>query len=177
MAVEPYNRMYDILLGYDTDIHFENGELMLTTGIDFIERELFKVLSTLPGSWKADPTIGASPNKFTGDQNTREVGQEIESYIEEGIKLVVTPAVPKVRAVPTSSDSIMIFIDLHVGNFDKITVPFEFDYINGIQKFNRIDSRTTAITSSSTNTINDISNMRRPNKYWSRMSVNATNQT
>jgi len=177
MATEPYSKMIDILFGYDTDIHFENGELMLTTGIDFIERELLKVLTTLPGDWKADPTVGASPNAFTGDQNTRETAQQIERHIEENIRMVVAPAIPVVRAVPTNLDSIMIFIDLNLSNFQKVTIPFEFDYINGIQKFRKIDHRVTPIKSSSTIDINDISSMKRPNKYWSRMGYNATNQT
>lgn len=176
MAVEPYNEMHDILFGYDTDIHFENDDLMLTTGLDFIERELYKLLITVAGDWKADPTIGVSPNKFTGEQNTREVGQQIEKYIESGLRITVAPGFPRVRVVPTAKDKIMIFIDIQIGNIQSITVPFEFDYINGIKKFDRIDSRVTSISASEEYQLNDISNLRRPNKYWSRMSYNATNQ-
>jgi len=176
MATEPYNRMKDILLGYDTDIHFENDDLMTTTGIDFIERELYKLLITLPGEWKADPTIGVCPNKYTGEQNTREMAKEIETYIENGIKLTVTPGIPRVRVVPTGQETIMIFIDVQLPSFEQLTVPFEFDYVNGIKRLIKRDARVTPIVSDKTQ-INNIENLRRPNKYWSRMSYNSTNNT
>lgn len=176
MAIAPYNEMHDILFGYDMDIHFQNDDLMLTTGLDFIERELYKLLITMPGDWKADPTIGVSPNKYTGEQNTREIGQQIENYVEKGLRLTVAPGIPRVRVVPVAEDKIMLFIDVQIGNLESITIPFEFDYINGIKKFDRIDSKVTEPTSSQEYQLNDISNMRRPNKYWSRMSYNATNQ-
>lgn len=176
MATEPFNKMVDILFGYDTDIHFENDDLMTTTGIDFIEREMYKLLITEPGQWKADPSIGACPNKFTGEQNTREVGEAIEKYVESGLKLTVAPGIPKVRVVPTGNEKVMIFIDINLPNFQRISVPFEFDYINGIRKLTKIDSRTTPIVSSQEYDINNISNLRRPNKYWSRLSYNATTQ-
>lgn len=175
MAIEPYGQMVDILFGYDTDIYFANDDLMTTTGIDFIEREIYKLLITMPGDWKNNPTIGASPNKYTGEQNTREIGLEIEQYVEKGLRLTVAPGIPRVRVVPTDRDKIMVFIDIQIGNLQKITMPFEFDYINGIKKFERIDSQVTEIAPSDQYDLNDISNLRRPNKYWSRMSYNATN--
>lgn len=176
MATEPYNRMKDILLGYDTDIHFENDDLMTTTGIDFIERELYKLLITMPGEWRADPTIGVSPNKYTGEQNTRENAKEIETYIEQGIRLTVTPGTPRVRVVPTGTDRIMIFIDVQLPTFEQLSVPFEFDYVNGIKRLTKRDAKVTTIRSAN-NEINNIENLRRPNKYWSRMSYNSTNNT
>jgi hypothetical protein len=59
----------------------------------------------------------------------------------------------------------MIFIDIHISNFTKITIPFDFSYINGIQKFSKIDSRTTTIRSSSSLAVNDISNLDFPEFY------------
>lgn len=175
MAIESYGLMVDILFGYDTDIHFAGDDLMTTSGIDFIEREIYKLLITIPGDWKSNPTIGASPNKFTGEQNTREIGKQIEQYIAKGLRLTTAPGIPRIRVVPTSNETIMIFIDIQIGNIQKITIPFEFDYINGIKKFERIDSQVTQIAPSDQYDLNDISNLRRPNKYWSRMSYNATN--
>lgn len=176
MSNEPFNKMVDILFGYDTDLYFENDDLMTTSGLDFIERELYKLLITDKTEWKADPSIGACPNRFTGEQNTRETGQAIERFIEDGIRLTVAPGVPKVRAVPTGEDKVMIFIDINLPDFQRVTVPFEFDFINGIRKLTRIDSRVTPKVSSPEYGVNDISNLRRPNKYWSRLSYNATNQ-
>ena len=51
---EAFAGMKDILLGYDTDIYFENNDLMICTGVDYIEREIYKLLITEPGDWKAN---------------------------------------------------------------------------------------------------------------------------
>lgn len=166
---EAFAGMHDILLGYDTDIHFEFNDLMLTTGVDYIEREIYKLLITSPGDWKANLRLGCSPNDFTGDQNTRETGKAIQQYLYNGLKSTVFPAQIDIRVVPTGYDTIMIFIDILVQNEEITSVPFEFDFINGIKKFNKIDSRVVTPTSSKTYKINDISNLKRPNKYWTQI--------
>lgn len=166
---EAFAGMKDILLGYDTDIHFENNDLMTCTGIDYIEREIYKLLITDPGDWKANPTIGCSPNRFTGDQNTRELGKFIENYIRNGLKDTVYPSQVDVRVVPTGYETILIFVDIIIQNEEITSVPFEFDFINGIKKLDRMDSRVTNPTSSRTYKINDITNLKRPNKYWTQI--------
>lgn len=177
MAVEPYYKMYDVLFGYDTDIHFENDDLMTTTGIDYIEREIYKLLITEPGDWKADRSIGASPNQFIGEQNTREVGERVQSVLSEGLKLTVAPAQVFVRAVPSNYDSIMIFIDLYSEDFQILSIPFMFDFVNGFTKLDRADPRVIEQRPSNNYKENNISNIRRPNRYWSRISANSTTQT
>lgn len=167
--VEPFTGMHDILLGYDTDLYFENGDLMTTTGIDYIEREIYKLLITEPGDWKASPQIGCTPNIFTGAQNTRDTGKKIEEYLKEGLKTTVYPAQVEVRVVPTGYDTLMIFLDILFQNFEVDSIPFEFDFINGIKKFNKIDSRVVSPRSSVEYKLNDITNIKRPNKYWTQM--------
>jgi len=166
---EPFIGMRDILLGYDTDLYFENNDLMITTGIDYIEREIYKLLITEPGDWKVSPSIGCSPNAFTGDQNTKVTGKKIELYLKEGLKNTVFPSQVEVRVVPTGYDTVMIFIDILLQNFEIDSIPFEFDFINGIKKFNKIDERVTAPRSSVKYKLNDISNIKRPNKYWNQI--------
>jgi hypothetical protein len=113
---EPYEGMRDILFGYDTDLHFENNDLMTTTGIDYIEREIYKLLITEPGDWKAHQNVGCTPNRFIGDQNSRVLGTNIENYIREGLKLTVFPGQVNVRVVPTNYDTVIIFIDILMQN-------------------------------------------------------------
>lgn len=172
---ESFSGMTDILLGYDTDLHFENGDLMTTTGIDYIEREIYKLLITSPGDWKASPLLGASPNRLTGEQNTRENAQLMQDIILDGIRQTVYPASADVRVVPTDYDSVLVFIDVFVRSQDVVVLPFEFDYVNGFKKLSRSDERVTAPKSTKTYAINDISKMTKPNKYWSRIREDSLN--
>lgn len=167
--MEPYSKMVDIRLGYDTDIYFENSDLMTTTGIDYIEIEINKLLITEPGDWKTQQNIGCTPNIFTGDKNDRVTGRKIENYLKEGLKGTVYPGQVNVRVVPTGYDTLMIFVDILLPNFEIDSIPFEFDFINGIKKFNKIDSRVTTPISSTNYKVNDISNMKKPNKYWKQI--------
>ena len=161
----PYSMMNDIRLCYDTDVAFENNDLMLTSGIDYIELELYKLLITEPGDWKISQNIGCTPNAFTGEKNDKITGKKIENYLKEGLKDTVRPGQVNIRVVPTGYDTLMIFIDIILPNFEIDSIPFEFDFINGIKKFNKIDSRVTTPISSINYKVNDISNMKKPNKY------------
>lgn len=177
MAVEPFFKMKDVLFGYDTDLHFENDDLMTTTGIDYIEREIYKLLITQPGDWKADLGIGAGLNNFTGEVNSRQTAEKITSTLEEALKLTVAPALAYVRVVPTAYESIMVFIDLYSEDNKIVTIPFQFDFVKGFTKLDRADPRVVEQKPSNRYKENDISNIRRPNKYWSRISANSTTQT
>lgn len=166
---EAFTGMVDILFGYDTDIHFENGDLMVTTGIDYIEREVYKLLITEPGEWKADPRIGCTPNEFIGENNTRELGSIIQTHIEDGLKFTVMPAQVSVRVVPTDYEHLIIFIDIFVQGAEITSVPFQFDFVKGFKKLDKIDSRVTKPRSSQEYKINDISTVSNPNKYWDNL--------
>jgi hypothetical protein len=163
---EPFAGMTDVLLGYDTDFHFENGDLMLTSGIDYIEREIFKLLITSPNDWGANPQIGASPDRFIGEQNTREVGSAIKNYLQTRLRDTAFPAQLNVRVVPTDYTSITIFIEVFVQNSEITNMSFSFDFVTGgIQLLNR-DERTTPVKSSPNLKVNDINSKKVPNKYW-----------
>ena len=177
MAVEPYNKMRDILFGYDTDVHFENDDLMTTTGIDYIEREIYKLLITEQGDWKADGTIGASPNEFIGEANTRDTANRLQAKLVEGLRLTVAPGQVVVRIVPSDYQTIMVFIDLYSQLSQIVSIPFQFDFVNGFTKLNRQDPRTEKQIPTKNLRENNISNVKRPNKYWSRISANSTTQT
>lgn len=177
MAVEPFYRMKDVLFGYDTDLHFENDDLMITTGIDYIEREIYKLLITEPGDWKADLGIGAGLNNFTGEVNSRDTAERIQSAISDAIRITVAPAQAFVRAVPTNYSNIMVFIDLYSEDMQLLSIPFQFDFVNGFTKLDRADPRVIEQKPTNNRKENDISNIRRPNKYWSRISANSTTQT
>jgi len=167
--MEPFSGMKDVLIGYDTDLHFENGDLMTVTGLDYIERELYKLLITEPGDWNLNRNLGCSPNIFSGAQNTRETAKQIQLYLLEGLAETSRPGTLNIRVVPTNYDTVMIFIDLILPDYPTDNIIFEFDFINGIKKFNKIDKKVTKPRSSVDYKVNDITNMKRPNKYWSQL--------
>jgi hypothetical protein len=167
--MEPMGGMTDVLFGYDTDLHFENGDLMTTTGIDYIEREIYKLLITEPGDWKLNLKLGCSPNTFSGSKNNRETGKRIQLHLTEGLQSTIRPGVVDIRVVPTNYDTVMIFIDLIFPNYLVDTMTFEFDFINGIKKFDKMDPKITEPRSSMNYKINNISNMKRPNQYWEKL--------
>lgn len=164
--MEAYAGMTDILLGYDTDLHFENGDLMLTSGVDYIERELYKLLITEMGDWGANRRIGASPERYIGEQNKRETGLAIKEYLQQQLRDTVLPAQLTVRVVPTDYTSIIIFIDVLVQDAEVTSIPFTFDLTTGKLELSRRDERVTPIRSSQTHKVNDNRNMKTPNKYW-----------
>lgn len=168
MAAPLYSQMTDILLGYDTDIYFEGDDLMTCNGVDFIEREIYKLLITEHGEWKLSQNLGCSPVKFAGEQNTRETAKKLEQYIVEGLAFSVAPAKLKVRVVPTNYDTVLLFIDIYSPSNLELSIPFEFNYNNGISKLDRADPRIV-VPKTDTYTVNDIMNLKKPNKYWSRL--------
>lgn len=158
----------DILLSYDTDIDFGTGDILVTNGLDFIKRKVFKFLITEQTDWKTLPSIGASPNIFTGEQNTREVGKRIKQFIESNIQQHISPAVIDVRVVPINYDSIKIYLDIIVVTDIIATIPFTFDFINGIT-YTQYDDIVDKIVSNKTNKINQAEDINNPNPYLDRL--------
>jgi hypothetical protein len=166
---EAYSGMRDILLGFDTDLHFENGDLMVTTGIDYIQREIFKVLSTELGEWKLNQNLGGSPHIFVGQPNTREVGDALQKHIYNNIKETVFPAASTVRVIPISNEKLMVFIDIFIMDLKVAIIPFQFDFSGGLRRIQVYDPRVVPPVSSSDLKLDDIRNTQRPNQYWSRL--------
>jgi len=165
---EPFSAMNDFLFGYDTDIHFEDGDIKTTTGLDYIEREIYKVLLTTPGDWHASPQVGASLEAFIGENNTREMGASIRRHVERSLTDTIYPAQLKVKVIPTSESSLTVLIDIYVEGYVASRFPFEFDFVSGFKKISLRDAQVTGKKSSDNYQINDISQMTRPNKYYER---------
>jgi hypothetical protein len=167
--LEPYTGMRDILFGYDEDIYFSEGDLFLTTGIDYIEREVYKLLITNAGEWRVDQTIGCSPCKFVGEPNTRDLGKQLEQYVKDGLKKTIYPGTIDVRVVPVNYTQLVCLINIFINTINVSTIPFEFDFQSGFKILNKRDEKVMSIISSQKYIVNDISNTTSSNKYWSRM--------
>jgi len=165
---EPFAPMVDVLLSYDGDIEFENGDLKLCTGLDCLKRDIYKLLITEPGDWPLFPEEGASPNKFTGEQNTRDNGKLLEKYLVEKIQPHVIPATVIAKVVPVSRESVKVYLDINIVGMDILSIPFTMDYINGIS-YTQIDEAVDTIESSKNIRYNDVNSLKHPNPIWNRM--------
>jgi len=169
-----FQNQSDILLSYDTDIDFQFDDLLITSGLDMIKRQVFKHLISELNDWKISPEIGASPNNFTGERNSRETGQLLKQFIESRIQQHIDPAVLNVKVVPINYDNVKIYIDINVsGNITSLQ-PLTLDYINGI-KYTQFDEVVDTLVSNSITKMNDINSINNPNPYVDRLSVQAKN--
>lgn len=165
--IEYFENMHEIFLNYDTDIEFENGDIKLTSGNDCIQREIYKLLITQPKDWKKYPTIGCSPNKFTGFPNNRETSSKITAYLTEGLIATLYPIKPSIRCIPTNYDKILIFIDIvHTQNIID-TITLEFDYKLGLI-YKPTDVTDTIYADKQYESIAYNDGLR-TNKYWDKL--------
>jgi len=162
------NSAKDILLSYDTDIDFEQGDLMITSNADMIKRKVFKLLVTNLNDWKFDKSIGASPNRFTGEHNTRQTGELIVSFLETNIQPHIFPAIVEVKVVPINTDSIKIYITLYLEGSIIANMPFSMDFMNGLL-YTQFDEKTDKLISSTAIKINSIKDIDKPNIYKDRL--------
>ena len=160
--------MTDILFSYDTDIAFDDKDLMLTSGVDAITRRIFKLLITNVNDWKYEPDLGASPNRFTGEQNTRETGELIEQFIDYNISPHILPHSIKTTVVPVSYDSVKIYIDVYIDGLVEATLPYTLDFVNGLV-YTQFDPATDKVISSDTLKINSVEDISTPNIYKDRL--------
>jgi len=165
---EPFSEMKDFFFGYDTDIYFENGDIKTTTGIDYLEREIYKVLITTPGDWKASPQIGSSLESFIGQQNTREIGNAIRRHIEKSLVDTIYPAQMKVKVIPSSEESLVVLIEIYIDGEVATRYPFEFNFVSGVKKITLMDAQVQSKKSSNEYEINDIAQKSQTNKYYER---------
>jgi len=152
----------DILMSYDTDIAFEYGDLMYTTGADYIKRVVFKLLISELNDWKLTPNIGANPTKYIGEHNSRDTAAKLQNYILERIAPEIQPITIDVRVIPIDYDSVKCYIDLYAYGMSIGTVPFTMDFINGFT-YTQFDNRVDKIISSKRHKINAPNEISRPN--------------
>jgi len=154
----------DVLLSYNTDIDFEFDDLMMTSDEDLLKRKVFKLLITQFGDWKFDKEIGASPNIFTGEHNTRETAALIKQFIEFNIQQYISPAIIDARIVPIDEDSIKIYITLYVNGLRIASLPYTLDFINGLL-YSQYDDRVDKLISTPELKLNTIDDVADPNVY------------
>ncbi len=158
----------DVLFTYDEDIDFANGDIMLTSGMDSMKRDIFKLLITEAGDWDLYPNEGASPNTFIGEHNTRENAKLLENHLVEKIQAHVRPATVTAKVVPISRESIKVYLEVNLANQDIVNIPFSMDFVNGFI-YPEMDNEVDTLVSSKNTRYNSSDSIKHPNPIWDRM--------
>tara|TARA_Y100000310_G_C20475996_1_gene712441 strand:+ start:89 stop:598 length:510 start_codon:yes stop_codon:yes gene_type:complete len=163
-----FSSLVDIHMSYEGDLNFENGDLKLVNGLDLVKRKVFKIITTEPSEWKLYPAEGGSPVKFIGEPNTRDIGQQIQSYLVEKISPHVIPATVSARVVPISYDSVKCYLELDILGLKVTEIPFTMDLVNGIINTD-VDEGVDTIVASDDLKFNDSESLTNPNPFADRL--------
>jgi len=163
-----FRGVIDVALTYDMDLDFQDGDLMLTQGIDAMKRIVYALLVTEPGDWKLYPDEGSSLTPFIGSRNTRDTARRIEEYIIDKIQPHVVPATVAVRVVPLSRESVKCYLELTLAGVEVTHIPFTMDFINGFV-YPQIDERVDTVVSDRNIKYNDTDSINHPNPFWDRL--------
>lgn len=81
-----------------------------------IARHILDVCSSYFGSWKYNPKAAANLVKFTGEKNSAELSEAIETAIREGLKAndLVAQEDLTINVIPVSNKIIFVKLDLKV---------------------------------------------------------------
>jgi len=163
-----YEGMKDILLSFDQDLDFANGDLRLTSGVDLIKRKMQRYLTAEVGDWRLYNDVGASLSRFIGEPNTRATAEEIDGHLKRELNKIVYPATIQTKIIPMDLESVYINIQLFFLNSIIEEITCSFDYINGFV-YSGFDDKTDTIISDSNIEFNEDGSTRKPNKYWDRI--------
>jgi len=167
--LEFFKNVTDIMLSYDTDLDFENGDLKLCNGTDCIKRKVFALLVTEEKDWKIHPEEGASPVRFAGMHNTKTTAKLIEEFLINKLQIHVLPATVAAKVVPIDRESVKCYIDLIIGDVEIANIPLTIDFANGFI-YPQIDEEVDTIVSSQNLKENNSSSLQTPNPFWDRLS-------
>lgn len=107
----------DCAMSLEGDLVFEDGDLKITTGIDWYAQEVNKRLRS-GTDWYHHPDMGVDIARFAGLPNTSHTGEAIREAVKHSLSTdpIHAPATLKVEVVPTSLHDInLIVIAEHVG--------------------------------------------------------------
>lgn len=126
----------DIAMTLDGDLKISsNGDLEIASGVDWLIQEINKVVRTTNPQWKTHPTIGAGVGEFIGQQNTKDVADELAAKIRDSLRaaeVVVLPDDVSVEVVPTGITTAVVYISVLSGGLSTPVTKLIVDYDKGI---------------------------------------------
>ena len=129
-----FEDIYDIQMSEDGDLVIIDSDLALVNGVAWFIQEVSKIVKTNNPTWALHPNVGANVEDFAGQPNTREVARSIEKQVREAVTAehIEMPGTIRVKAVPTSADSIVVYINLDVDGLTHSVSKVIFNYSNGL---------------------------------------------
>jgi hypothetical protein len=108
-----YDDIRDLRLSLNGDLSIEDGDLSITSGVDWYKREANKRLRS-GQDWAHHPNLGANLHRFVGQTNDRETGRRIREAATRSLIVnnIHFPAELQVDAVPTGLHEITLVITL-----------------------------------------------------------------
>jgi hypothetical protein len=133
----------DIMLTLEGDLVIdESGDFRMTTGFDWLAREMNKRVRTINPEWKQHPTIGANVETFAGRMLNHSLLAEIKNQITDSITRwgLQEPGDIDVRVVPVSHDEIAIYIFFTIAGVRQNLSKLVFNFDNGNVQY--VEDRT-----------------------------------
>jgi hypothetical protein len=126
----------DIKMTLDGDLAAgANGDFELTTGSDWLAREINKIVRTTNPLWRIHPTIGAGLEGFVGRNNDRQTAEDIRQEIVDAIdrsKILQTDQTVSVDVVPISMHEVAVYINVSATGISREVIKVIVDYRSGI---------------------------------------------
>ena len=124
--------LIDIAMSLDGDLLVDQtGDLRIINGEEWFKREINKIVKTDNPEWETHPNIGASLSKFIGKINSRSTAKDIEHSIRTGVGEQFPEWALDVRVVPTSKDSVRVFISFLMQGGTSNILELSFDFSTG----------------------------------------------
>jgi len=126
----------DIMMSLDGDLVIDgNGDLAMTTGFDWLTREINKIIRTVNPTWRKHPSIGAGVEQFIGRENTREVASSLRKEIVDALLrsgLLGPTDIPIVDVTPISAMTVKVFISVQSYGLVTAVTTLIVDYDSGV---------------------------------------------
>jgi hypothetical protein len=108
-----YEQIKDLRLSFDGDLVESGGDLLLTDGLDWYQREVNKRVRSGP-DWYHHPRLGANLGSFLGQPNNRETGRRIRDRVVQSVTAggIHIPAKVEVEVVPTDFHELEVIVIL-----------------------------------------------------------------
>jgi len=164
-----YDGFTDFAMSYDGDLIVKDGDIAYISGIDWLKREINKILRTTNPEWAGNPTAGADLCNFIGAPNTRETATDIKETITRALDrqgLIVEGEVD-VRVVPVSLYNVQILIHLIADGERTQIADMVFEYNGAGVRTNTYDP--IAVNAKDLNY--DSMHNKNKNKYLERLDV------